>query len=269
MKTKYIFGQMKAAPPGADYDQDFVCSTNCVDRDDEVIEQDGWMLAAFRSNPVFLAAHQHRLANGYSPVIGSFASVGIETLPDGRKALAGKVRFADTELGRDYRTLYHDGHMRAVSVGFMPLKSIMRPVDAAAPKGPQRRHLTENELWEVSAVAVPANAEALARLRAAGIVGEEDPSDPSDTTARLTAAVQTAVDYGIKSIQAAVLDRIDEFLACLPEYREAGSGGVDAEVAPGDDADPDATATRAAGGEPTNGAETVAKAARELAASLH
>jgi len=229
MKTKYIFGEVKVSPADADYDMDVVCSTDAVDRDDEVIEQDGWELDAFRKNPVFLAAHQHRLTDGRSSVIGSFASVGVEAAADGRKVLTGRVRFADTELGREYRTLYREGHMRAVSVGFMPTKSEMRPVDPAAPRGAQRRHLTENELWEVSAVPVPANAEALARLRAAGFLGDEDfvNSPPVNTPGGSPACIHAgriaeALAAGVTRIQAAVLDRLDEFLASLPEYREAG-----------------------------------------------
>lgn len=140
---------------GDDYDIKFVCSTDVVDRSDEVIEQDGWELANFQKNPVFLAAHMHRLADGRSPVIGSFTSVGVT---EGK--LEGTVRFADTELGREYKTLYTDKHMRAVSVGFQPKAGETRRDD----DGQKRYHHTKQELYETSAVAVGCNQEALSRL---------------------------------------------------------------------------------------------------------
>ena len=154
----HVIGHVKAiGKQGADYDVEFVCSTDVVDRSDEVIEQDGWDLANFKANPVFLAAHMHRLSDGRSPVIGSFGEIGVKG-----GALVGRVRFADTELGREYRTLYRDKHMRAVSVGFMPRAGENR----ADGKGRKRYHHTLQELYEVSAVAVGCNQEALARMAA-------------------------------------------------------------------------------------------------------
>jgi len=154
---KYVIGRIKAVgDENAGYDVEFVCSTAVVDRSDEVIEQDGWDLENFNKNPVFMAAHMHRLSDGRSPVIGSFKEIGVV---DGE--LVGKVAFADTELGREYRTLYRDGHMRAVSVGFMPRAGENRTVG-----GRKRYHHTAQELYEVSAVAVGCNQDALAKLAA-------------------------------------------------------------------------------------------------------
>jgi HK97 family phage prohead protease len=151
----------------ADWDIEVVCSTAALDSDDEIIEQAGWKLDRFRANPVLLTSHQHRLADGRSPVIGSFRSIGV---PEGG-SLTGKIRFADTDLGREFKNLYRDGHMRAISVGFASLAGEHRKVDDR-----QVYVHTSMELYEVSAVAVGANPEALSRLQAAGLFSEGDPA---------------------------------------------------------------------------------------------
>jgi HK97 family phage prohead protease len=167
MTIKHVIGRVRqVAPETADHDIEVVCSDESVDRSGEVIHQDGWDLAPFRANPVFLAAHQHRLADGSSPVIGSFKSIDVESADEARR-LIGRVRFADTDLGREYRSLYRDGHMRAVSVGFECNRAEQRE-DTVDGRRVKRSHLLANELYEVSAVAVGANRNALLRLRELG-----------------------------------------------------------------------------------------------------
>jgi HK97 family phage prohead protease len=157
----------KVAPEGErNWDVECLCSAETVDRSDEVLHQDGWNIDGFRSNPVMLACHRHALDDGHSPVIGKWTSMEVDT-----RGLVGRVKFADSELGEEYARLYKGGFMNAVSVGFMPIKTERR-VDA---DGITRTHYLQQELYEVSAVAVGCNREAT-RLRtlldkAAGVEG--------------------------------------------------------------------------------------------------
>jgi len=194
-----------SVPKAAGCDKLFVCSTQVIDRTAEVIEQRGWELGRFGANPVMLACHMHRLADGRSPVIGSWPYM--EVLDDakvagaGKTALVGGAKFAATELGKEYKSLYDDGHMRAVSVGFIPIKGEYRKVS-----GGQVYVHTAQELVEVSAVAVGANPEALARMfQAAGALGltAELRQELGDLVkARTEAAVKSAIDNLLTTIDA-------------------------------------------------------------------
>jgi HK97 family phage prohead protease len=161
MEIKTITGFVKAVgEEGRGWDIEVVCSTDAADRDGEIIDQAGWQLDAFRQNPVFLAEHQHRLDNGRSPVLGSFKQIAV--VPS--VGLVGRITFAETALGQEYKTLYKDGHMSAVSVGFTPLAS--EPL--AAGKTRSGKRYTKMELLEVSACPVGANREALTVVRGVG-----------------------------------------------------------------------------------------------------
>jgi len=195
----------KDASAQADWDVEVVCSNATVDRSDEVIEQEGWQLAAFKANPVFLAAHQHKLADGRSAVIGSFQSIGLEAGAAGQQ-LVGKVKFADTELGREYKSLYRDGHMRAVSVGFRSLEGVAK---ASGSKAAKKYHHTKSELVEVSAVAVGCNPDALSRL---GIDEQIHITDVGALTVELE-----ALRLEITELKSLVVDQVDEIKSLLPD----------------------------------------------------
>ena len=150
-----------------------VASTGSTDRQKEVILPEAWQksLPTYRANPVILATHQHRLTTGSSPVIGSASAIDVS--PD---ELAFRMTFAGTPLGREYEQLYREKHMRAFSVGFLPVAGEWRTVKVDGKDERMWVH-TEAELLEISAVPVPANPEALARMRAAmagGFPGSPD-----------------------------------------------------------------------------------------------
>lgn len=133
---------------------------------DEVIDRDGDIVTAeamraampgFMRNPVILAAHTHRLADGRSPVVGHV----VKWWAEGSKTVC-EIEFADTDLGRDYFALYSGKIQRAFSIGFRPLKQERRVID-----GKSVNVITEIELFEISAVAVPSNPEALSKSHSA------------------------------------------------------------------------------------------------------
>lgn len=122
----------------------FVISTSSPDRDNDVIEADGWQLANYQKNPVVLWAHDYR-----SLPIGKAIEVGLQ----GGK-LVSTMEFADHDFANTVLRLVDGGFLRATSVGFRPEKYSINE---------DRRGLdfTEQELLEFSIVPVPANPEAL------------------------------------------------------------------------------------------------------------
>lgn len=177
---------------------DFIGSNASIDRDNEVLTADGWEIDSYRKNPVFLWAHN------YSELpIGK--AVNVEATPEGLKfsidfAPRETYEFADTVY-----KLYKGGYLNAVSVGFIGKKS-QRDGD-----GP--RKIVLKELLELSAVPVPANAEAL-RLSIGeavtkGIITDkeakdvimvelpEEPEQPADEYSTRMKALETAlIDQG-------------------------------------------------------------------------
>lgn len=118
-------------------------STVDMDRDGEVITPEAWRktIQQFESVPL-IWAHDYRI-----PPIGRATAFEI----DGR-GLKFRAEFADTDFANEIWGLYQDKYLNSFSVGFIPKQ---------ATEGQQRhepnRTFTENELLEVSAVAVPAN----------------------------------------------------------------------------------------------------------------
>jgi hypothetical protein len=148
--TKAVSGQSRTIT--------VIISSGSVDRDGEIIDpaaiEDAWV--GFMRNPVLLAAHQHRLSDGKSPVIGKVLSgkrSGNEFIAD--------VQFSTTPLAEEYWTLYKDKTQRAFSIGFIGKKSEMRLIE-----GQKIKVWTQIELLELSAVPVPSNRDALSKSAA-------------------------------------------------------------------------------------------------------
>lgn len=129
----------------------FVASTEEVDRHGDVIVADGWHLASYQSNPVFLWSHDYA-----RPVIGRAVEVWKEP-----HFLLARMEFAPTELAQEVAMLYRGGYQRGVSVGFKPLRYEERRNEKTGAFLGIR--FLEQELLEVSAVPVPANRSALRR----------------------------------------------------------------------------------------------------------
>ena len=119
-----------------------VASTETEDRMGDVIKSTGWDLESFKKNPVIQFAHNYN-----EPPVGVAKNIKVEN-----KKLTFEVVFHTiTEQARQIGEMYKQKIMRAFSVGFIPLK-----IDE------NNYHIIEKaELLEISAVPVPANAEAL------------------------------------------------------------------------------------------------------------
>jgi phage head maturation protease len=179
----------------------FVASTGVVDRMGDIVEQESWRLANFRSNPVIL--HEH-----YQPVVGRGSARVVDG--DGGKRLVLSVTWDDGDhnpIGRMVAEQHRRGFRHAVSVGFRPGKAISRkdlpeddPRRVADKDVPSWRagHLFRfNELLEVSSVAIPANPEALQLASFA-----REPEDPTEQIRRVLAETTP------KAVRDAVLDLV-------------------------------------------------------------
>ena len=134
----------------------FICSTGDVDRDNDVIDQSGWSLSAYRSNSVLLWAHDHSVLP-----IGKAVSIGVE----GGKLVA-VFEFAKHQMAQEVFELYRGGFMRAVSAGFQPIEFVRNEARGGF-------DFVKQELLEVSAVPVPAQPRALIAAGEAGISVKE------------------------------------------------------------------------------------------------
>lgn len=119
-----------------------IASTAVLDRQDEIIDQKGWVLDNFKNNNPLLWSH-----NSYEPLIGNCKNARVEKV-NGKYALVFEPDFhEETELARAVKALYEQGRLKTFSVGFKPLDM-------------DGNIYTKQELLEISAVNVPANPEA-------------------------------------------------------------------------------------------------------------
>jgi HK97 family phage prohead protease len=139
----------------------FIASDESVDRYGDVVMQDGWDLKAFRRNPVFLWMHnQDRPIGTVKPI----------EVADGR--LMATVKFydaGDSPLSDFLWRLVKKRKLNAVSVGFS-----VKSADAYEAIRDENDRVTgyrflEQELLELSLVAVPANPNALQVARTLGL----------------------------------------------------------------------------------------------------
>ena len=130
-------------------------SAETLDRSSEVLLAGGAELDSYRRNPVLLWAHNPELPPiGRAVEISAEPGVGVWAVNE----------FAPTPFAQEIRELYEEGFLNAFSVGFRPLEIDARPV-ARGQRGPT---VLRWELVEQSAVAVPANPDALVAAAAAG-----------------------------------------------------------------------------------------------------
>jgi phage head maturation protease len=169
---------------------DFIASTATVDRYHEIIEPAGWRLESYRRNPVFQNAHN------YGDIIFTLGRALLTEVRavDAGQALCQRIQFATevNPMARIAYGLYKGGFLNAVSVGFIPLRWEDPPPPGGSGAGspsPRRRYL-EQELLEVSAVAIPANPDALALGLKSGAVARSDVQETLDV---LRALVGTAL----------------------------------------------------------------------------
>lgn len=140
---------------------EFIISTAAIDRYNDSILVNGWDLKPYRKNPVVLFGHLSSI-----PPIGK----SIKTWKDS-DALRSIAEFMPREMSPfadSIFQMYVGGFLKAVSVGFRPLK-YEKILDEEGEWSSYGYRFLKQELLEFSAVPVPANPEALIQARSAGI----------------------------------------------------------------------------------------------------
>lgn len=165
-ETLYELGYVLRGMPADDEEEPkgrprtrFVASTDNPDRYDDIVDQASWQLERFRRNPVAPWGHDYSV-----PPVGRVVEVGVQ---DGQLLATIEWDTAESNpLGRLVASQYAEGFLSAVSVGFRPGRSIPRK---QLPKDEPRYKEAgygmvyyDCELLEISAVVIPANADALA-----------------------------------------------------------------------------------------------------------
>ena len=153
---------------------EFIGSTAVVDRYGDIIEVAGWDLANYKNNPIFLWAHNSSL-----PPLGR--AVSVKKTAD---ALVFQIKFASREeYGGEWPAiapspetiynLYLNGYLRATSVGFSCVER--EPIVDTKNDGRQTGwRFLKQELYELSAVPVPANPEALMLAVQKGLITQAE-----------------------------------------------------------------------------------------------
>jgi HK97 family phage prohead protease len=160
---------------------DFISSDATLDRYGEIISPEGWQLATYLKNPVFQNSHQY---GDIIHTLGKAIITEVRTI-GGRSALFQRIQFATdaNPIARIAYPLYAQGYLRAVSVGFVPAQWEEGTQDT-----PYRRKYTQQELLEVSAVAIPANPAALALAAKSGALTKSDLQETIALLRQLTTA---------------------------------------------------------------------------------
>jgi HK97 family phage prohead protease len=135
-----------------------IASTGNIDRDGEIILPEAFResLLLYMKNPVVLAAHQHRLDDGRSPVVANIVSAGVT--PAGLEVV---IEFHDiTGIAEEYWQLYSRKIQRALSVAYISIEGSYEQRN-----GKSVFVHTKVELLEISCVPVPSNREALTKSK--------------------------------------------------------------------------------------------------------
>lgn len=202
----------------------FVAATEGLKRDGLDLRMEGLDLDRFQANPVVLWAH-----NYWSPPIGRATSVHV----DGARLLIEVVFDRTDPFAAAVEGKYRSGFLNAVSIGFDPT----RVTDAEGNEVPwyEGGVVEAWELWELSAVPVPADPQALVDSGRAALRGlgrqlvealDDLPASPPGAlrAARNRTRLASARDLITEVLAEAEADDLDSeaaALAALSRLRDA------------------------------------------------
>ena len=137
-----------------------IVSTESVDRDGDIIRQDGWDLRHFTAHPVLLSSHNYR---GLTNQIGEWTSMAVVG-----KELIGEARYyiGQGNPEADWGFFLAGRDKAAFSVGFMPDMAQAKELQG---EGKTSYEFKAQELLEVSQVTVPSNRQSLQAMKGIGL----------------------------------------------------------------------------------------------------
>ena len=137
-----------------------VVSTESVDRDGDIIRQEGWDLRHFKAHPVLLSSHNYR---GLTNQIGEWTRMEVVG-----KELVGEARYyiGQGNPEADWGFFLAGRDKAAFSVGFMPDMAQAKELQG---DGKTSYEFKAQELLEVSQVTVPSNRQSLQAMKGIGL----------------------------------------------------------------------------------------------------
>ena len=137
-----------------------IVSTESVDRDGDIIRQEGWDLRHFKAHPVLLSSHNYR---GLTNQIGEWTKMAVVG-----KELIGEARYyiGQGNPEADWGFFLAGRDKAAFSVGFMP---DMEQAKELQGDGKTSYEFKAQELLEVSQVTVPSNRQSLQAMKGIGL----------------------------------------------------------------------------------------------------
>lgn len=155
---------------------DVICSTPTEDSYEEIVEQT-WRLDRYKKNPIVLYEHGH--ASGWfgGDSEDKFPIAKAENVRVEGGVLKATLVFAPANVSERAERVWQamkGGFLRAVSVGFRPHNARVETHD-----GREVYVLSDNELYEISVVAIPANPDAVAEQRSKSLRAMTNPQPPA------------------------------------------------------------------------------------------
>lgn len=214
---------------------DYVASDESVDSYAEIIAAKGWRFTRFSKNAPFVDSHDYWTIEKLLGKVVSFAVQG--------KKLIERVQWAKdaTPLAALGWKLTEGGFLKAVSVGFYPLRMISSGesdwgktckemgLDTETAAG-VRRIFLEQEQIELSACIIGANPNALAKAHREGCVRDEDlhKAGFADDDMEFLQIASKALETGVDPVMAKLIEREMRRLSGGKDFRSAGSPAASA-----------------------------------------
>jgi hypothetical protein len=204
---------------------EYIASDESLDSYNEVIRADGWRFSRFQKNAPFVDSHKY---DSLEYLLGQVVDFGVRA-----RKLIEVVKWAidvpTNRLAQIGWAMTRAGYLRAVSVGFQPLRWLSRwDGESYSAFADQIKELgldanqvktiyVEQEQIELSSVIIGANPNAVARSYKAGALSDDDIDFLSSTAAAKSHPAQAALDPALAArarerARAAFLERFERAL---------------------------------------------------------
>jgi len=157
---------------------EYVASDESIDSYREVIRARGWRFGRFSRNAPFVDSHEYDSIDRQLGRVIDYRVQGDKLI----ETVQWAIDVPENNLARLGWRMTVAGYLRAVSVGFIPIKTIRQGdpeynnqlLELGNPEPPPRRIFVEQEQVELSAVLIGANPNAVARAFRAEVIDEDD-----------------------------------------------------------------------------------------------
>lgn len=160
---------------------EYIASDESVDSYKEVIRADGWRFTRFAKNAPFVDSHQYDTVDRLLGQVVDFAITGGKLV----ETVKWAIDVAENKLAQLGWKMTQAGYLKAVSVGFIPVKVVGKFDNALAfsqelsrlnlgSNADIRAIYLEQEQIELSACIIGANPNCLAKSYKAGVIDDAD-----------------------------------------------------------------------------------------------